>query len=252
MRYMGSKRRIAKELGAVIERYRKPRQVYVEPFVGGGNMLAQVKNPRIAADINPYAVAVLAHISRPGWAPFPPVTREQYARMKQDPLQYPEPFVGFAGFSLSFGGKFLDGIAVSEGRDIYRESITELQKQGPLLDGTFFHAGSNPYHEIEYPADCLIYCDPPYQNTTGYKTGTFDHDAFFQWAEQMADKGHTVLCSEYDIPRPRWSCVWVREITTALHHTNGHSVRIERLYRAVSQREQNTKNTLLKTIYNSH
>jgi DNA adenine methylase len=41
MQYMGNKNRIAKHLLPVMLPYRKPGQWWVEPFVGGGNMIGQ-------------------------------------------------------------------------------------------------------------------------------------------------------------------------------------------------------------------
>ena len=45
MVYMGSKNRIAKELIPIITEYLKPNQWYVEPFVGGANMIDKIEHP---------------------------------------------------------------------------------------------------------------------------------------------------------------------------------------------------------------
>lgn len=47
MKYMGSKARHAKELLPIILKDRKPGQWYVEPFVGGANMIDKVDGNRI-------------------------------------------------------------------------------------------------------------------------------------------------------------------------------------------------------------
>ena len=39
MKYLGSKNKIAKHLLPIILKDRKPEQYYVEPFMGGGNMI---------------------------------------------------------------------------------------------------------------------------------------------------------------------------------------------------------------------
>ena len=52
MKYMGSKARHAKEILPIILSTRKEDQWYVEPFVGGANVIDKVDGKRIGADIN--------------------------------------------------------------------------------------------------------------------------------------------------------------------------------------------------------
>ena len=61
-------------------------------------------------------------------------------------------------------------------------------------------------------------CDPPYQGTTGYKTGSFDHEQFFQWCRDMRVKGNVVFVSEYSAPDD-FKCVWQGEIKTNFSST---------------------------------
>ncbi|CAH9012928.1 putative DNA adenine methylase [Vibrio phage 141O35-1] len=69
MIYMGSKARHAKEILAVIAPYRKEGQAWVEPFVGGANMIDKVEAPlRIGGDFNEYVIA-LYHALQSGWVP---------------------------------------------------------------------------------------------------------------------------------------------------------------------------------------
>ena len=55
---MGSKRRIWKYIAPIILKNREEKQYYVEPFCGGCNSICQVDGLRIAADINPYLIAM--------------------------------------------------------------------------------------------------------------------------------------------------------------------------------------------------
>ena len=55
MKYMGSKNRIAKEILPIMLKLRGDR-TWVEPFVGGGNMIDKVQGKRIGADINHYLI----------------------------------------------------------------------------------------------------------------------------------------------------------------------------------------------------
>ena len=53
---MGSKNRIAKYLLPIILKDRKEDQWYVEPFVGGANMIDKVDGNRIGADKNEFLI----------------------------------------------------------------------------------------------------------------------------------------------------------------------------------------------------
>jgi DNA adenine methylase len=58
MKYMGSKARFAKYLLPIILKERTEEQYYVEPFVGGCNIIDKVKGKRIASDNNKYLIAL--------------------------------------------------------------------------------------------------------------------------------------------------------------------------------------------------
>ena len=61
MKYLGSKANHADDILKIVLAGRKPGQTYVEPFVGGANVISRVpqeQGPRIGADINPYMIAL--------------------------------------------------------------------------------------------------------------------------------------------------------------------------------------------------
>ncbi len=76
--------------------------------------------------------------------------------------------------------------------------------------------------------NCLIYCDIPYFGTTSYKTETFSHDIFWEWARKMSIK-NSVFVSEYNAPSD-FECVWQGEIKT-----NFASQRNEATHKAVEK-----------------
>lgn len=55
---------------------------------------------------------------------------------------------------------------------------------------------SKSYDEVEIPENSLIYCDPPYINTTGYGV-QFDHSRFYDWCRAQKE---LVIISEYTMP----------------------------------------------------
>lgn len=58
--------------------------------------------------------------------------------------------------------------------------------------------GSVDFENVEVPRDSVIYCDPPYRETEGYrKAKHFNHDRFFEWALRQPVP---VFVSEYAMP----------------------------------------------------
>ena len=81
MKYMGSKNRIAKHILPIMLKDRKNGQYWVEPFVGGANMIDKVDGNRIGADFNKYVASMWEKLEG-GWLPRDNYTREDYAFVK--------------------------------------------------------------------------------------------------------------------------------------------------------------------------
>ena len=62
MKYMGSKNRIAKYILPIMLAKRGSNQYWVEPFVGGANMIDKVSGKRIGSDSNFYTISALIAI----------------------------------------------------------------------------------------------------------------------------------------------------------------------------------------------
>lgn len=233
MKYMGSKARHAKEILPIILVDRAEGQWYVEPFVGGANVIDKVDGPRIGADYNPYIIALWQAVAD-GWMPPDVVTEIEYAALKAE--KRVDALTSYAGFSLSFGGKFFGGyrrdVAGSAGsldnmKTQSRRSKQSLMKQAESLRGAkFIYAG---YDQLEIPPNSIIYCDPPYQGTTGYATGAFDHGKFWKWCRDKVSEGHKVFVSEYTAPED-WVCVWSKEVNNTLVKDTGSKKGVERLF----------------------
>lgn len=205
---------------------------WVEPFVGGANMIDKVDGKRIGADINPYLIDALIAI-RDCVGELPKnnqeFTEDDYKKLrKNDDYKYK----GYAGFAFSYGGKWLGGWSRTDAkaikqRDYVAESYRNAIKQSPKLKGVTFVQSS--YEELPLNSDnCLIYCDPPYQGTTSYKD-QFDHIKFWQWCREMSDRGHIVFISEYNAPDD-FKCLWQKEIVSSLTKNTGSKKGIEKLF----------------------
>jgi DNA adenine methylase len=226
MQYMGSKNKIAKHILPIMLSERKPDQWWVEPFVGGANMIDKVAGNRIGNDIHEYLIALLIAL-RDGYIPPTSISRDVYYAIKSEPHTYPRELVGFVGFLCSFGGKWWGGYAFNNKGVNYAERGSRcLVKQAKNFDGIVFKSGS--YLELELPKSSLIYCDPPYSNTCKYRDD-LNYDVFWEWCRTQAKSGHTVFISEYSAPA---DFVCVKEIQhKTILDKNSLYPRIEKLFR---------------------
>lgn len=236
---MGSKARHAKEiLNAIMEHlpYPNSRYNWVEPFVGGANMIDKVsKNAnRYGNDINHFVIAMFNQIQK-GWIPPDNVTEDEYKGLMRDSKlsNLPEThmaMIGFVGIGCSYSGKFFGGYARGNDnngnqRNYCLESKKNLLKQN--IENINFTCGD--YRNMEIPeCDTIIYCDPPYAGTTKYKDG-FCHDTFWKWCDEQVVKGHKVFVSEYNAPEG-WKCIWEKQVNNSLTKDTGSKKGIEKLF----------------------
>jgi len=223
---MGSKNRIAKHLLPIMLAERRPEQCWVEPFVGGANMIDKVGGNRIGNDSHEFLIALLVAL-RDGYTPPTDISKELYYVIKSKPQDYPKELVGFVGFLCSFGGKWWGGYASNKKGDNYADRGSRvLTKQSKNFRGVSFRCGN--YLDMEIPPNSLIYCDPPYANTCKYKDD-FNHDVFWDWCRTKTKSGHTVFISEYSAPN---DFVCVKEIQhKTILDKNSQYPRIEKLFR---------------------
>ncbi len=227
MQYMGSKNRIAKHILPIMLDCCKDGQCWVEPFVGGGNMIDKVTGPRLGTDACRYAIEALTMIrDSPGTLPKnnTEFTEADYAYAKKN--EY-DALSGYAGYAFSYGAKLFGGWPRNRKNDDYvARAYRNAQKQSPKLKGCKFDVVR--YANLCPPPKSLIYCDPPYKGATGYKQ-TFSHGHFWSWCRARVADGHTVFVSEYEAPSD-WSCLWQGEIKSSLTIEHGSKVGVEKLF----------------------
>jgi len=231
MRYMGSKARIAKDILPIILKGRGEFQWYVEPFVGGFNIMDKVKGKRIASDNHRYLIALFIAIQK-GWVPPDTMAELEYQHIRQNKNKYPDYLVGFVGFACSFGGKWFGGHAKGNDnngnpRNHYDESRRHLLKQTALIKNVVIF--NKNYYDLPIPCNSIIYCDPPYANVTKYKS-QIDHDRFWNWVRERSEEGHKVFVSEYSAPDD-FECVWSKDLKVYVTRTRGHyKANVKRLF----------------------
>lgn len=216
MQYMGSKNRISKELVPIIQSYITENTVaYLEPFVGGANMIDKIKcKNKVGCDIHKELIALLKY-SQENELP-ETISEEEYNQVKNNKEDYPDWYVGLVGFCGSFGAKYFNGFARRYNKDgslfdVPKQAINSLRRQSKkeefknikFLNCNFLDL---PINKIK---GYVIYCDPPYRGTTKYATKEFPYDEFYDWCREMS-KDNIVLISEYNMPDD-FECIWQKE-----------------------------------------
>lgn len=197
MQYLGGKASIGNKIASLVESVRPHGAPYWEPFVGGCNVLPHISGDRFASDANK-ALICLYNAWLSGWRPPTQVTQEEYAdlKMRQDP---DNPMTAFAGFGLSYGGKWFGGLArdPKSGRDFVATATRGLDKK-------MLACSNVPFFVLDYrecvPEGFVVYADPPYSTGTQYRgVDPFDSLAFFEWARLVSHRS-VLLVSEYSAP----------------------------------------------------
>lgn len=222
MKYMGSKSRHAREIVNII--HPKNGELYIEPFVGGANVIDKIRGRRIGYDIDQDLICLLDAAAN-GWMPPDTFSEQDYKSIMYGPTT---PLKGYAAFALSYGGKRFggwcrDGKGV---RNYVDEAYRNAQKQFPLLSGIDFKCSD--YRDITIPDGSVVYCDPPYRGATAYKNG-FDHDEFWDWV-RVTSKENVVYISEYNAPDD-FECIWEKAVTSSLTKDTGSKRATEKLFR---------------------
>ena len=227
MKYMGSKRRIAKYILPIILRDRESGKWYIEPFVGGANIIDKVDGNRIGSDINYYTIMLLKALQN-GWSP-PEINEEKYCEIKKNKHKYEDHLVGYAGTQLTYSAKWFDSYRRDKTgkRDYSSEAKRNVLKQAPNLKGIeFFYCN---YFDLVIPPESIVYCDPPYKSTTKYKD-QIDYDYFYNWCRSLAREGHQVFVSEYQMPDD-FECLWSKDIHSSLTKQTGAKRGVEKLFK---------------------
>lgn len=171
MKYMGSKARFCKDILPIILKNRKSlEQWYVEPFAGGMNTICKVEGKRMANDNNFYLIEMWKELVK-GWQP-EKISKEDYIKIRANKENFAPHIVGWVGFNCSYSGKWFGGFAgetktkIGTIRDYQEESLRNVFSQTKEMNDVCF--SNVNFLDLELPKDSIIYCDPPYAETTKY------------------------------------------------------------------------------------
>lgn len=93
--------------------------------------------------------------------------------------------------------------------------------------GANIHFSIGDYRKVEILPDSVVYCDIPYQGTSGYDDIEFDYASFFDWC---AAQTVPVYVSSYSIDDPRFMLVKEMGITRKFNAEKPKKI-VERLYK---------------------
>lgn len=115
------------------------------------------------------------------------------------------------------------------------ESLDRMCELPPLHAGPILSVKSCDYRALTFDHPGIIYCDPPYRNTSKYHTvAAFDFDAFYSWCESQI---LPVYISEYSMPEDRFVPVAAFTVTRKINQHSASRV-TEKLYRPIKQLNQ--------------
>lgn len=245
MIYQGSKNKYADSIVPILQKLIDDNniQLYVEPFVGGANIIDKINCPHKYGIDKNYSLICLLRKAQEAPEDIPSTgskelwyqAKDIYRRYKGEP-QMEEEMEGWRIGAIQFLGSYNRG-GFSRGyanptkeQDFYKQAYDNLIKQAKepkFKDIIFCHSNYNEL-QLDDNFPTLIYCDPPYENTKpyGYKFETdFDYKYYWNWVRKMSQK-HIVICSEQNFPSD-FNIIWQKEVKRTMN--NKRKTAIEKL-----------------------
>lgn len=198
MAYQGGKARIGKEIADQLLRYEahwgKHNLPYLEPFFGFGGVarwIVPTGRPVYGSDLNKDIILMWKALQR-GWIPPRHVTREQHARLRHAPHS---ALRGYVGMVWSYRGGWFNGYNRGFRAEAQRQKLLNLASEFRKV-----HFSFGSYERLK-PKGMLIYCDPPYAGTTGFRGAgaSFDSQKFWETMRRWS-RNNLVIVSEYKAP----------------------------------------------------
>ena len=245
MKYMGSKSRIAKQIVPIIQKYIDDNNIktYVEPFVGGANVIDKIKcDKKYGFDKNKYLIALLRHVQEDKCL-YEEVSKELYDKARNsfnngNTSEFEDWQIGNIGFIASFNGRWFDGGYAKTGyektknglrlRNYYQEAKNNLLNQSKDLKDIYFFDMDYTLMSKDKLNNCVVYCDPPYQNTKQYSNAlSFDYDLFWETMRNWSSN-NIVIISEQNAPSD-FECIWEQEVSRSIK-VRDKSKSVEKLF----------------------
>lgn len=221
MKYTGSKARISKEITKIFNEIIEENKIvnYIEPFVGGANVIENIVcENRYGFDNNEYVIALWNALLN-GYNPPSFISRDEWYNVKNNFDNFSKEYVGVAGTCASYNGCWFTSYggysSTKNGKDrnYYNEAVQNIRKQLQKLRNVKFLCKNYLDLKIEKMHNCFIYCDPPYQQGKHrYKSSSnFNHFEYWNWIRKVSIDNF-VVCSEYKAPED-FICIFEKQLS---------------------------------------
>jgi len=218
MRYLGGKKKIGKEISEVLKNYGPVNKypIYIEPFCGCLSVtIHMVDEYKVyISDVQKDLILLWKEIKSGVFKEPKSVSKKTWEKYKNEE---PSALRAFIGFGCSFGGKWFSTFAndyCSQNVDYSKRTINSLKKMEPGIK-KINKISCHSYEKLDTPKlkGFLIYCDPPYKNSTGYSaSNNFDSDKFWNIVRKWS-KYNIVIVSEFNAPKD-FKCIWKKNKIT--------------------------------------
>lgn len=196
MQYLGGKSNLIKRIASVIKDFNPGPEFIWEPFCGGTGATVGLARAFpdalvIASDWSADLMEAIKFLDEGGT--IEGLDDEKFKATKAMATPYDKAVQYF----MTFGGKPLD----SPARPFPKYERNLLSGQRKLIDTpNIVFRPAMSYEECKPLSGHVVYCDPPYAGTEGYRgTPEFDHDKFWQWAKDTS-RICDVFVSEKTVP----------------------------------------------------
>lgn len=220
MYYLGGKTLIGRKIAGIINKYITDDKPFYSLFTGSGGVEQFINaNQKYYNDLH-YALKPLYEELKTNWLPSLEECSELFNvncfdyhnafkkwRIDNKHFFTQDNFINYSrriqaylcliGFGTSFSGKWLESFALTRNDHVLRHCFKGIKKK--VFNGltynlkTFTQNDYKTYHNIH---NSIIYCDPPYENVSGYSTGTFNNNEFFEFASMITKQNNIVFISE--------------------------------------------------------
>lgn len=238
MRYLGGKTRLAKEICAAILNDTDARDTYIEPFIGGGSVFAEMNQHFDivrGGDAQEDLALLWRGLISGSFTPPEELTEDEWRDLRDS---LPSALRGFAGYGCSFGGRFFEGYARNKmGTNYAAQSARSLRKDLAKITPGKTAVFESDYRDWNPGRGDVVYCDPPYRHTKHYvskRSGLehFDHDEFWEVMREWRSRGVLVYVSEFSAPDD-WEVVWEKKRKVGVGTESGASYteKVDKLFK---------------------